>query len=236
MLDVGNPSGPSPDHWLQEGSAFSLSAGVPAKIKIDYVNRGANSRFTLFWKSASQAFQPIPESAYRTPAADTAPPTFTVTGPASVNNEVDQYGQQRNFKATVTITPSKPVTGLDFSDLILTNCSSPDTSLSFNPANGTYGIGLNSATGTYSVALKAGAALDASGNPSLASNIYQGNVLYAAAMKLDPLTVSPDGSASGDFTVIANVLGSYAPAAADLNVSNGTVTGSSVHPYRDSTD
>ncbi len=236
VLEVGDPNDGIVDYWLRQSVPISLTAGVPAKIRIDYVNESANARFTLFWSSARQSQEPIPASAYaHAPGAggDRVPPVLTVSGPAIVNNTSDRFGNMAVF--TAEITPSEPIMGLEVSDLILQNCGEGLTTgppaLVFNAATGSYSIRLNATGPNFSVAVRAGAAADAAGNISAASNVYAGSLRYQAFIT----SVTPPAVTAGDFVVALQVRGT-ALRESDFRLENATFVSLREQANRDYSD
>lgn len=94
---------------------------------------------------------------------------YDITGPIPVFEIFDSVTSWPNV--TIYLYFDEPVTELDASDFILTNCSVEDISNWQNPFGTTYIIWvIASSEGTVTVELPAGATQDNAGNPSLAAS------------------------------------------------------------------
>lgn len=145
---------------------------------------------------------------------DTTPPSVVLsTASATVSTSF-----------SVAVTTSETVTGLALADFTVTNGSAS----ALSGSGSAYTVTITPlAAGTVTVRLPAGAAADAAGNPSLASNTL--SVTYTPADTTPPsvtLTATSMPSSTGVFTVDATFSETVTGfIASDFIVTNGSVTG-----------
>lgn len=172
------------DKWLPIGQSgwhnfsVNLTAGRRTPFRVEYYEQWGGAAITLYWFSARQAWEVISGSVFipAGSAADTTPPTATITGPAGPVSAA----------FTVSVAFSESITGLTLHDFTVTNGSA--TLLDTTGGASTV-IVSPAAAGNVSVSLPAGRVQDGGGNNNTASNTF--TVTYSPPANRPPVVQNP---------------------------------------------
>jgi YVTN family beta-propeller protein len=179
-------------------SGINVASAGPTTVRIEFPDGGVNLNWIEFVNTTS------------TP--DTTPPVVTLTTAAS----------SVSAPFTVSAAFSESVTGVALSDFIVTNGAAS----SLSGSGATYSVLITpAASGAVTVAMPVGAAFDAAGNVSLASNALSVN--YALTDTTPPSVVlsTPSPNVTASFVVTAAFSESVAGLlSSEFVVTNGSVT------------
>ena len=184
------------DKWLPIGQngwhnfTVNLTAGRRTPFRIEYYEQWGAAGITLYWFSARQAWEVIPASVFVPAggAADTTPPTASISGPAGPVSGA----------FTVSVSFSETITGLTLTDFAVTNGTASlldtnggATTLTVTPA----------APGNVSVNLPAGRIQDGGGNANPASNTF--TVAYSPPSNRPPVVTHPGNQSSLQGSIVS---------------------------------
>ncbi len=187
---------------------IALTAGVPATLRMEYYENGGNAVARLSWSSPRTPKTIIPPSAFA--AAGGEPPLVVLeTAESSVDGPFD-----------VSLTFSKPVSGLVASELLVSNgrvsaLTGQDSAYLLRIIPDDFG--------TLSISLPAGAAFDANGRGNEASNeidvVYGDQEPPSLVLAAGVTVVSEAFEVSADFSEPVQGFD-----AGDVTVVNGSVS------------
>ncbi len=215
--------------WLAQGVDIPLVAGREYDIKLTYREDVGDAQVFLFWQSASQSLEPVPESRLRHDAppgsgGDTTRPTVAISG---LSQKIVTGSGPDGVPISFIITPSEPINGLEFSDFELAGCmrdSNGDPNPVYLLADGSYRLDVLGRPNTLAtVRLRAGTITDLDNNLNLASNTFATDVRGSIVLN-GP--AAPPTTPPGEFSINLSAsrnMGTEGLTTASFVVTNGVM-------------